>query len=273
MSITDSQIERLVQIVLQHTHTDLTGYRPETLARRITVRLDLLDMDADRYLSACDDNPRECEELVNTVAINVSSFFRNPIVFETIAESILPGLMRRKEELRVWSAGCAAGEEAYSVAILIKEALGKPNGAEAQPVIFATDIDSGVLKRAKTAFYPRESLKDTKLGLVDAYFSPRKDGFELAAAVKKMVHFSTHDLLSNRSAAPPESIYGSFDVVLCRNVLIYFSDSHQAQILEKLRQSLAPEGYLVLGDSEAMRPAQANSRFRIVDSKHRIYQR
>ena len=266
------QTETLLKIVLEKTGTDLTGYRRPTLSRRLSDRRAKLGVDTDQYLTICRDDPDECEALVNAIAINVSSFFRNPVVFEVLAQSVLPRLIKEKDELRVWSAGCAAGEEAYSIAILIQEELKKIKNATVHPVIFATDIDRQVLKKAKEAFYPRESLKDAKLGIVDAYFEPVKDGFKLCAGTKKLVHCSADDLLSQQTAAPAESIYGSFDMVLCRNVLIYFSDTHQKQVIEKLYNSLAKGGVLVLGDSETL-CRDLKARFKTIDARNRIYRK
>jgi chemotaxis protein methyltransferase CheR len=272
MGIDSRQIDGLLKIILRATGTDLTGYRRSTLSRRIAGRLDRLGLDADQYLSICHDDQKECRDLVSEIAIHVSSFFRDPVVYEVIAQSVLPGLIADKDDLRVWSAGCAAGEEACSVAILILEQQRKIKDAGRRPVIFATDIDEKILAQAKAGFYPRESLKDTKLGIVDAYFSPVNDGFELCPEVKQMVHFSVDDLLSRMTVSPAESIYGDFDIILCRNVLIYFSDAHQAQILGKLYRSLAQGGYLVLGTSETI-CRELEPRFRTVDGTNKIFQR
>jgi chemotaxis protein methyltransferase CheR len=272
MRIDSDHIDRLLEMVLGNTGTDLTGYRRPTLSRRISERLARLGMDAEQYLDACRNNADECAELVNAVAINVSWFFRNPIVFEIIAQSLLPNLIGKNPELRVWSAGCAAGEEAYSMAILIKEQLARLQDTDVQPVIFGTDIDKNVLQKAKEAIYPRESLKDTTLGTVDAFFAETKDGFELCPEAKGIVHFSFFDLLAKQTSVPPDSVYGTFDIVLCRNVLIYFSAEHQERAAEKLYESMSEGGYLILGDSETICPS-VQARLKTVDARNKIYQK
>lgn len=272
MRITSDQIDSLLAIVYEKTMTDFTGYRRATLSRRLSERLARLGMDAEQYISVCRDDPEECAKLVSAIAINVSAFFRDSLVFEMIARSVLPQLVGRKGELRVWSAGGAAGEEAYSIAILIREQLEKNKNTDAQPIIFATDIDRDVLEKARKASYPRESLKDVKLGIVDSWFSPAKDGFDLCAEIKNMVYFSSDDLLSQKNDAPAESIYGSFDLILCRNVLIYFSVEQQEQVFVKLYKSLANGGYLVLGDSETICD-NFKARFKTVDARTKIYQK
>ena len=273
MPIESQQIDELLEVVQKSTGMDLAGYRTPMLSRRLSERLERMGLDADQYISLCRHDATECAELVNTIAVHVSSFFRNPVVFEILAQSILPQLIEKTHgALRVWSAGCAAGEEAYSVAILIKEALKRNPGTEMHPLIFATDIDRDILAKAERAVYTRESLKDTKLGWVDAWFSSLGAEFKLCDDVKTMAHFSVDDLLSPQTGVPVESIYGSFDLILCRNVLIYFSVQHQEQVLKKLYDALAHGGVLVLGNSETL-VGDLKSRFRTLDAKNRIYQK
>jgi chemotaxis methyl-accepting protein methylase len=273
MRIDSHQIDSLLKIVLNETGMDLSGYRRPTLSRRISERLARLGTNAEEYIALCRDDEEECRALVNSVAINVSSFFRNPAVFEILAQSILPRLVDQgTAELRVWSAGCAAGEEAYSMAMLILRELKRSRNADCRPMIFATDIDGDVLKKAKKAIYSRESMKDTKLGFVDEYFSHRREDFSLCSGVKKLVSFSSDDLLSEHNIAPAASIYGAFDIVLCRNVLIYFSAKHQEQIFKRLYKSLSKGGYLVLGDSEVL-CGDSKTLFKVFDEKNKIYQK
>ncbi len=273
MPINRRQIDDLLEIVQQRTGKDLTGYRTPMLTRRLSERLERLGVEADQYISLCRNDETECANLVNTIAVHVSSFFRNPVVFEILAQSILPQLIEKTQgALRVWSAGCAAGEEAYSIAILIAEALKRNPGTNMKPLIFATDIDREILTKAERAVYTRESLKDAKLGWVDAWFSSLGNEFKLCDEIKKMVHFSVEDLLSQQTEVPVESIYGSFDLILCRNVVIYFSAPHQEQVLKKLYNALAMGGILVLGESEAL-VGDLKSRFRTIDAKNKIYKK
>jgi chemotaxis protein methyltransferase CheR len=194
-------------------------------------------------------------------------------VFEIISQSLLPKLINKKDcELRIWSAGCSAGEEAYSIAILIDQALKLRRDAEIHPMIFGTDIDENVLKKAKEGIYTRESLKNTKLGIIDKYFTGNKERYNLSNGIKSMVDFSINDLLSDKTVSPEASVFGSFDMILCRNVQIYFSSKHQKKVIQKLYQSLAKGGYLILGDSE-MLPSDFKSKFKTIDPRNKIYQK
>ncbi len=205
------------------------------------------------YLHRLRTDPLEPARLVEDLLIRFSAFFRNPLVFETLAAQVLPRIIedrRQSRDLRIWSAGCGAGEEAYSMAILVYEAL-RREPADWSPLIFATDISVEGLRAAKTACYSRESLHQTKLKFIDRYFTGRAEGLELAAHIRDMVRFSNEDLLSMSRFAPADSVFGGFDLVLCRNVLMYYRPDCQCQVMGKILRALRPGGCLVLGDCEA----------------------
>jgi chemotaxis methyl-accepting protein methylase len=232
--------------------------------------------DPGEYLKRLRSDPSECDRLIETIDIKVSSFFRDPLVFEFLAHRVLPLIMERHRrghtrQIRVWSAGCAAGEEAYSVAILLAQAL-EDEDTHPLPYICATDISPEALDAAQTGRYRRESLETTQMGILDRFFRPTADGFEVIPEIRRIVHFSWDDLTSRHSFAPADSVFGSFDLVLCRNVLIYFSLELQKRVQDKLYGPLNPGGYLVLGMSESL-PPEMESRLIAVDRPHRIFQR
>ncbi|MCP4350758.1 MAG: protein-glutamate O-methyltransferase CheR [Desulfobacterales bacterium] len=228
------------------------------------------------YLERLRTDPSECDCLIDSVSINVSSFFRNPVVFEIIAQKVLPFVIDKKTcaktgEIRVWSAGCAAGEEACSIAILIREALGEKI-IEWRPFIFATDISARALDTAKKGIYNRKSLENTKLGILDKYFIAKDDKYEVNPVIREMVSFSLDDLTSKDRFAPTESIFGTFDIVLCRNVIIYFSRDIQERLFHKLYRSMDKGGFLILGASESLNP-ETEARLITSDRINRIYQK
>jgi chemotaxis protein methyltransferase CheR len=261
----------------QARNIDFSDYRPDLLRRRIEGRLAKLRIDDYAcYLEYLENDPSEWDNLIDTIAINVSSFFRDPIVFEVVAQKLLPGIIEKRcqkatKEIRIWSAGCAGGEEPYSLAILLCEAL-KEEASEWAVHIFGTDIDKEALERAKQAVYSRESLMAAKLGHLDQYFDPTKGGFKLKPEVRKMVRFSNDDLAAMKTFAPTESVFGEFDMIFCRNVLIYFKPELQNRVMKKFMRSLAPEGYLILGDSEKI-GAEISAGFGVVDRRNRIYKK
>ena len=234
---------------------DFSGYRISMLERRVQKRVFATHSEnLDDYLSYLKQNPDELDNLIDVFTINVSRFFRNSFSFEYLNKMILSELILSKSKennnsLRVWSAGCSFGEEPYSMAIILKEFLEKEESS-IKPIIFATDIDKKALKRASVGTYSFESIKEVKYGILNTYFNQVDEKFILAPKIKQMVQFSFYDLLDQNSLAPPDSIFGSFDIVLCRNVLIYFEPEYQKIIFNKLYKSLNKNGYLILGKAE-----------------------
>lgn len=273
----ESLLDDVLAEVKRVRGVDLSGYRSETLDARLAERMEELGYDdPGLYLERLRGCPEECDHLVDAMAVNFSLFFRNPIVFEIVAQRILPEIIRRRRglarrEIRVWSAGCASGEEPYSLAILLHEALAEDQD-EWVPYIFATDIDRATLAQAEKGLYPRERLENVKLGMVDKHFIRRADQYEIQPYLRRDVYLSVDDLASLRTSAPSESIFGAFDIVLCRNVLIYLSPALQSSVMAKLCSALAPGGYLVLGDAETLN-RDLESSLSTVDAMNRIYQR
>jgi chemotaxis protein methyltransferase CheR len=262
---------------LESRGLDFSGYHPAMLERRVKQRL---------FFAGCDDvtgyyafllnNPGEIDNLLDAITINVSRFFRDSLTFELIADQILPTLARKKmnrneTSLRIWSAGCARGEEPYSMAILIRELRNKEGWPE-HVHFFATDIDPKALAAADKAQYPPESLKNVKLRLLNKYFSRHGNLFALNPEIREMVTFSRYDLLDKARGVPPESVFGDFDLVLCRNVLIYFNLHYQVRIFERLYRALSPNGFLMLGMAETP-PENFRTHFQRVFTFSQIYGR
>lgn len=236
---------------------DLSRYRQAMLERRFEGRMAKLGIRSpEEYLRRLDADPDEFDALLQVFSINVSSFFRDSMVWEVLDRTVLPEIIERQRktrahEIRIWSAGCAGGEEPYSLAILFHQAL--KNELDAWRIhIFATDLSESSLKSAAHGVYSRDKLENTKLGIVDEYFTPAGSGFEVQPMIRRMVWFSREDLTSTDRVAPVNSVYGTFDLVLCRNVLIYFNRDLQHQVIDKLARSLGHDGWLVLGSAETL---------------------
>ncbi len=270
-------IEAIFHEMRRATELDFSGYRRELVLDRIKARRDALRIgNNDGYLERLRADEAERQRLAASISINVSSFFRDPLVFEIIARRVLPAIIKRRRargsrELRVWSAGCAAGEEACSVAILLAEALDRAL-PRWQVLVFATDIDDGALDRARAGIYRRAALENVRLGILDRYFEVSGDSFAVRPCIREMVRFSRDDLTAARTVAPADSIFGAFDLVLCRNAVIYFEPELQAVVFAKLLRALTPGGYLVLGDSESP-DVYTRRRLETVDEGCRIYRR
>ncbi len=277
VTATELFLDRVISVLKSVRRIDMSGYTHSTLRRSVAVRMErVCHGDQVSYLQLLQASPEECDRLVEAVTINVSYFFRDPGVYEVLARDVLPEIIRRKQangskELRIWSAGCAAGEEPYSISILLAQAL-KGQRLNWSCLIFATDLDKSALERANLATYDRKQLKDTKLGDIDGYFTPDGNGYQVRPFIRNMVHFSWGDLTSQKQAIPAGSIFGSFDLVLCRNVLIYFPPAVQVTVFEQLNRSLAPDGYLVLGSAETLCRELAG-RLQTFDSHGKIYRK
>lgn len=253
---TEGGLKPILDYLMGQQGFDFSGYHPAMLARRIGRRLAATTCkDFNEYLCFLQNNPVELDQLIDVITINVSRFFRDTLTFELIADRILPAIVLEKarsknRSLRIWSAGCAKGEEPYSLAILLHELLEK-EGVAMDLHLFATDIDGKALKEAGKALYPLGSVENIKHRLLTKYFMPEGASFRLIPEIRQRVTFSLYDMLDKRHPVPPESVFGAFDLVLCRNLLIYFNTGCQETIFERLYHSLAPRGYLVLGEAEA----------------------
>ncbi|MBA4397374.1 MAG: chemotaxis protein CheR [Syntrophus sp. (in: bacteria)] len=249
-------LKPILDYLLEKRGFDFSGYHHAMLERRIAQRLTATSSaNFSEYLSCLQKNAAELDHLIDVITINVSRFFRDTLTFELIANRILPAIIREKTQardysLRVWSAGCANGEEPYSLVILIHELLEK-EGLTMNLHIFATDIDARALKDAEKAIYPLGSVENIKHRLLTKYFAPDGTSFRLMPEIKKLVTFSLYDMLDKKHGVPPESVFGAFDLVLCRNLLIYFNIEYQETIFARLYHSLAKNGILILGEAEA----------------------
>jgi len=242
-----ASLKRLLILVRQATKIDLTGYRESTLWRRIGRR-----MEANRvatiedYVGFVEAKPQELERLAKDVLISVTSFFRDDGAFTELARAI-GKIVEGKgvgEEIRVWVPGCATGEEAYSIAILLADAIGpNKNGLKVQ--VFATDIDLDALAVGRRGIYSAPALGGLERRVITKYFTAAGDRFEVIKPVRDMVLFARQDLVLD----PP---FLRVDLISCRNVLIYFQTALQAKILSVFHYGLRPSGHLFLGKSESI---------------------
>ncbi|MBU8848831.1 MAG: protein-glutamate O-methyltransferase CheR [Desulfobacterales bacterium] len=251
----NNEINKILSYLKKNRGFDFSGNRPDVIKRRITNRLtDTKCTDYEQYLSYLQNNPKELDFLIDVLTINVSRFFRNTLTFEYIADILLHDIIAQKSvandtTLRIWSAGCATGEEPYSVAILINELI-KKEKLNIKLNIFATDIDKKSLKNAKAGNYHFESIKDIKYHILKKYFTIKDECYFLNPEIKDLVSFYAYDMLDKKTYVPAESVFGDFDLVFCRNLLIYFQNDYQNLIFEKLYRSLAKKGHLILGEAE-----------------------
>jgi len=262
------EFSALLARVRERSGIDFSTYRNATIIRRLRGRMGATGQPTlAAYADHLDHDPEEYARLISSLLIKVTEFFRDPKVFQYLRDAILPELIsearRHGRELRVWSAGCSTGEEAYSLAMTIAEAMGDaPNPLDVR--VFATDIDSAAIAFARRGLYPPAALQKVPPALRKRFFVKSDGGFEVAKILRSLMIFGEHDL----GARAP---FPRIDLVLCRNVLIYFTPPMQQAALETFGFSLRADGRLVLGPSETV--AALPAPFTEEQPRLRVYRR
>ena len=252
-------------LIKNHTPLDFSEYKRPTIIRRITRRMVANNAEtiAD-YISILKTNPSEIDILSKEFLISVTSFFRDPEAFEVIAGKVIPEIVENKllvDVLKVWVIGCATGEEAYSLAILIREHLIEVK-KDMEVKIFASDIDKEALAKASRGCYPKSISKHVSENRLDKFFTRVGDEYKVRDIIRKMIIFAEHDIIHQ----PP---YGKIDLISCRNLMIYFNPTLQTKIFTTLNFCLNTDGYLFLGPSEGL--GSLKSLFYEIDKKWKIY--
>ncbi|MDQ6643327.1 MAG: hypothetical protein M3Y76_02645, partial [Chloroflexota bacterium] len=263
---TEDVLRSILEQVSHQASIDFRPYKSLTILRRIGRRMTVTHNQSMRdYLEYLKTYPIEVGELVKAFLINVTQFFRDPEAFSYLKKDILPDLITKARErdhtLRFWTAGCATGEEPYSLAMLIVEMLGEEFSAW-NIKIFATDLDEAAITFARRGVYSETMLKGMPEGYDTRYFERTDHGYRISKILRQMVIFGQQNL--SRSAPFPR-----IDLVLCRNVLIYFTPELQEYVLNQFAYSLSAEGYLFLGKAETVRPLQTY--YEMVSKRWKVY--
>lgn len=225
---------------------DLAQYRGRQMERRLAFFRQRHGLNSNAEVAArLRQDPQFCRQFADFITINVSEFFRNPDRFAELRERHLPALLRRRKALRVWSAGCSIGAEIYTVALLLAElAPGQRHD------LLATDIDAASLARAKAGIYQPQEIRAVPPAVQQRWFRQTEQGWEVAASLRAQVRIQRHDLLASPFPA-------DLDLILCRNVVIYFTDAAKAELYRKFHASLRAGGVLFVGATESIFEARA----------------
>ena len=261
------QLDDFLQFVRDARGFDFTGYKSTTVERRVALRMKEVGVATyEEYIDYLELHGEEYAALFNTILINVTGFFRDGPTWEYLATDLLPSLVEARptgSPIRVWSAGCATGEEAYSVAMVLARVLGDEQFAE-RVKIYATDVDEDALEQARQASYAPRQLEDVPREAIERFFERTDQRYLVRKDLRGSVIFGRNDLIQD---APISRI----DLLLCRNTLMYFTAEAQQQILRRFHFALADHGYLMLGRSEML---TGRSRlFTPVDLKRRVFRR
>ena len=265
--ITYEELGNLITLIRNIHGFDFADYSAASLKRRVTrimhlQRLNLFDL---RTLLTNDHD--YFESFLIEVTVNVTEMFRDPLFYKSVSENIIPYL-KSYQRIKIWNAGCSTGEELYSFAILFAQ-----EQLYERCFFYGTDINSDVLEHAKTGIYNLQKMKQysenfQKIGTthtLSSYYTAKYDAASINHSLKKNILFSVHNLAS-------DGVFNEFQVISCRNVLIYFNVELQKKVIELFYNSLANFGFLCLGSKETLRSTELG-RFKIVDKKNNIYQK
>jgi two-component system CheB/CheR fusion protein len=262
-----NSLPRVHAALRARTGHDFSEYKDSTFQRRVQRRMQVIQTTKlEDYVEQLQKDPDEVRALFRDLLIGVTSFFRDPAAFRSLEGLVIPQLFEGRgadEEVRVWVTGCSTGEEAYSIAMLLREYLDNLQGAP-KVKVFATDIDETALSVARSARYPANSVREVSLERLKRFFVQEGGSYRLAKDLRDMCVFSTHSVVRD----PPLS---RLDLISCRNLLIYLKPSLQGQIIPLFHYALRPGGYLFLGLSENV--ARYNDLFHPLDRKNRVFQR
>ncbi len=251
----NGMLENLASVLGQTLGTDVSSFDEAFLLRSLDKRrAGTGAATTAEYLERLRSERAEAEAFFASLHIGYSEFFRNPLTFALLEQSVLPRLLdeaagAQRPELRIWSAGCADGQEPYSVAILLDE-LFAARGREPRYRIFATDRLEGGLAAARLGVYEASALRNVRQRHLEHCFTRVGDTYAVSPRLRARVDFSAYDLLDPSTTCPPVSIYGGFDLVLCCNLLFYYRTEVSRSMASKLHRCLGPGGFLVTGETE-----------------------
>jgi two-component system CheB/CheR fusion protein len=263
----DESFEALLRYLRDSRGFDFTGYKRTTLMRRVRHRMDQAGYSSfEQYLDVLQASSDEFSALFNTILINVTDFFRDPDAWEYIAADVIPRMLAERgpdDPIRVWSAGCASGQEAYTVAMLLAEALG-PDAFRQRVKIYATDVDEDALTEARGATYDAKAVESVPAELLERYFEHLNGRYVFRKDLRRGVIFGRNDLVKD---APISRV----DLLMCRNTLMYMNAETQQNVVGRLHFALSHQGILFLGHAEML--LNHSDRFAPLNLKHRVFRK
>ncbi len=267
-NISTEQLDELISVIKNVHGFDFSQYSAASFKRQVSKVLHLQKQSVFELRNLIINDATYFEQFLCSVTVNVTEMFRDPTFYQSIREHIVPYLASY-QRIKVWNAGCSTGEELYSFAILFAE-----EGLYDRSFFYGTDINTAVLKTAKSGIYELAKMKQNSenysasgaVNSLSKYYTAKYDAVSIRHSIKKNVLFSTHNLVS-------DGAFNQFQVISCRNVLIYFNVELQNRAIELFYTSLASFGFLCLGSKETIRSIDLKNRFKIIDKKNNIYQR
>ena len=265
-----ADLKRISELIYQKYNYDFRNYAMSSFKRRIARILELKKLTVTNLVNKLTDSPPFINEFLDELTVNVTEMFRDPGFWRVIRDEVLPSIRQRKKQLSIWHAGCSSGEEVLTMTILLREI-----GILHDVAITATDIDSNMLERGRSAVYPIKNMAINEQnfihygGQADAlkkYYKEVNGSAIFNPELLENVTFTRHDLVLGH-------VFDWFDLILCRNVMIYFNQGLQNEVLKKFHESLLPQGYLSIGSKESLIWCDYADRFTVVNSDEKLYKK
>jgi chemotaxis protein methyltransferase CheR len=264
-----ADLKRITEVIFQKYRYDFRNYAMSSFKRRVLRILELKKLTVETLIKKLSENPGFIYEFLDELTVNVTEMFRDPGFWRILREEIIPGIMLNHKQFKIWHAGCSSGEEVVSMCILLKEM-----GIHHDVTIIASDLDTTILERAKSAAYSMKSMELNEKNYIRFqgtrnlrdYYKEENGAAHFDKNLFMNVSFRKHDLVLGE-------VFNKFDLVLCRNVMIYFNQNLQNEVLKKFHESLFRYGYLAIGSKESLIWCDYASRFIVVNNEEKVYKK
>ncbi|MEO5977681.1 MAG: protein-glutamate O-methyltransferase CheR [Chryseolinea sp.] len=269
LDIDIADLKRISEFIHQKYHYDFRNYAMSSFKRRVLRIMELKKLSVDGLLKKLTDTPAFINEFLDELTVNVTEMFRDPSFWRIMREEIIPAIMLNHKQFKIWHAGCSSGEEVLSMGIMLKEM-----GILGDVTVIATDLDVNILERAKSGTYPIKNMELNEKNYIrfqgtKSFKDYYREENGMAVFDKDLlmnVSFRRHDLVTS-------DIFNKFDLILCRNVMIYFNQVLQNEVLKKFHESLFKYGYLAIGSKESLIWCDYANRFIVVNNEEKIYKK
>ena len=260
---------KVMNLIKEKYNYDFTNYAMSSFKRRVLRIIELKKMTVDGLIKRLEDSPAFINEFLDELTVNVTEMFRDPSFWRVMREEIIPAILLNHKQFKIWHAGCSSGEEVLSMAILLKEM-----GIHQDVTVIATDLDVNILERAKSASYPiknidlneKNYIRYQGTGQLKDYYKEENGNAVFDKSLLDNVSFRKHDLVLG-------DVFNKFDLILCRNVMIYFNQTLQNEVLKKFHASLFKYGYLAIGSKESLIWCDYANRFIVVNNEEKVYKK
>ena len=269
LDIDIADLKRISEVIYQKYNFDFRNYAMSSFKRRVLRIMELKKLTVDSLLKKLTDTPGFVNEFLDELTVNVTEMFRDPSFWRIMREEIIPSIMLNHKQFKIWHAGCSSGEEVVSMCIMLKEM-----GVLHDVTLIATDLDLNILEKAKAATYPIKNMELNEknyirfqgTGNFKDYYREENGNAVFNKDLLMNVSFRRHDLVLG-------DVFNKFDMILCRNVMIYFNQTLQNDVLKKFHESLFKYGYLAIGSKESLIWCDYANRFIVVNNEEKIYKK